>query len=483
MKKLISCLLGIFFYSSSTSAKTSSAQVYWQQDKHDQVFVYADNPSFIPQWADISLGKLNNLRVSQNTPLTFTLKPRTKKVLLFTLTPGDSGAFGFELTTRIVPGKDPAQTRHDNNHLYQFPFSHGKKYPLGQGYFGPATHFAPNPYALDFGMDTGTAIMAARAGIVSEVKQDSNLGGPDPRFAKHGNHIVIYQQDGTFATYVHLKKNGARVNVGDRVSAGQKIGLSGNTGQSSAPHLHFEVFKYTRQGQPKNLPVSFLNHDHKAISQFKQGLYYYATDPGRPKYPIVLGSALKNQDFAKVTRQANTGELEITSKLVDRTVVVSAKNGKTSAMEIEVTLNLTNYTASKRYPITTSVPALSEKFLVLLRPIDNAKPGKYGYSYISRIISPDIDDSVYQQKRKRVAKTNAMQIIKQEVGDNILFYASNGYTISKELTIELKMRNMTASKGRQLTVSVPPLTQIYLQHVRPTAPMKPSQISYSYHWR
>ena len=56
-----------------------------------------------------------------------------------------------------------------------------------------------------------------------------------------GNMLVIDIGGGNYAFYAHLRRGSLRVKLGDRVAAGQAIGLLGNTGNSSAPHLHFHV--------------------------------------------------------------------------------------------------------------------------------------------------------------------------------------------------------------------------------------------------
>jgi murein DD-endopeptidase MepM/ murein hydrolase activator NlpD len=55
-----------------------------------------------------------------------------------------------------------------------------------------------------------------------------------------------------------LQQNGALVEVGERVDAGQKIGLSGNTGHTALPHLHFAVYKATRRARFQSVPVTFI---------------------------------------------------------------------------------------------------------------------------------------------------------------------------------------------------------------------------------
>ena len=63
------------------------------------------------------------------------------------------------------------------------------------------------------------------------------------------NSILIYHDDGTFADYSHIKYKGSKVKVGDRVEKGKFIAESGNIGWSTAPHLHFSVFKQKIKGQ------------------------------------------------------------------------------------------------------------------------------------------------------------------------------------------------------------------------------------------
>ncbi len=56
-----------------------------------------------------------------------------------------------------------------------------------------------------------------------------------------GNHVILDLGGGNYAFYAHLIPGSIRVKVGDRVAAGQVIGLLGNSGNSGAPHLHFHV--------------------------------------------------------------------------------------------------------------------------------------------------------------------------------------------------------------------------------------------------
>ncbi|MEU1226884.1 M23 family metallopeptidase [Streptomyces sp. NPDC005828] len=102
----------------------------------------------------------------------------------------------------------------------------------------------------DFAVPVGTPVKAAAAGTV--VKAGPNGGGDGPAY---GNAIVIKHANGTYSQYAHLSK--IQVHIGQKVGAGQQIALSGNTGNSSGPHLHFEIRTTPNYGSAVN-PMSFL---------------------------------------------------------------------------------------------------------------------------------------------------------------------------------------------------------------------------------
>ncbi|WP_433378826.1 M23 family metallopeptidase [Actinoplanes sp. CA-142083] len=72
-----------------------------------------------------------------------------------------------------------------------------------------------------------------------------------------GNHIVIDQGDGRYALYAHLRRHLAMVRPGDRVAAGQQLASCGNSGNSSEPHLHFQLMDHPRPTFAAGLPFEF----------------------------------------------------------------------------------------------------------------------------------------------------------------------------------------------------------------------------------
>ncbi len=143
--------------------------------------------------------------------------------------------------------------------IYKLPFPGGQTFNVCQGNNHAGwTHVGLGAYAWDFCMPVGTPVTAARGGTVRSVRQDSNVGGWGPKFADDGNFVVVDHGDGTSGLYMHLMFNGARVKLGDRVQTGQLLAYSGNTGWTSAPHLHFMVEESSSDDYyTQSLPVLF----------------------------------------------------------------------------------------------------------------------------------------------------------------------------------------------------------------------------------
>ena len=143
----------------------------------------------------------------------------------------------------------------DSSFVYQLPFGNGHSHLLVQGYFSRYSH--RNRAALDFKMKRGTNICAARSGIVIRVKEDGDKGGWNKKYRPFGNVIVIQHEDSSRAGYWHLQYNGALVNIGDTVKQGQVIALSGKTGYTLFPHLHFIAWRSNRNGQWRQIATRF----------------------------------------------------------------------------------------------------------------------------------------------------------------------------------------------------------------------------------
>jgi murein DD-endopeptidase MepM/ murein hydrolase activator NlpD len=126
-------------------------------------------------------------------------------------------------------------------YFYELPFQQGACFSVLQGYGGSYSHAGDSYFSIDFAMPEKTPICAARGGIVYCVIDHFSDGCMLPSFKPKANAIYVLHNDDTIAAYLHLMHGGAYVDAGEVVSVGQTIGLSGNTGWSGSPHLHFHV--------------------------------------------------------------------------------------------------------------------------------------------------------------------------------------------------------------------------------------------------
>jgi murein DD-endopeptidase MepM/ murein hydrolase activator NlpD len=163
--------------------------------------------------------------------------------------------------------------KHDEELLYRLPYATGKSYYVLQGYGSRLSHTGREQYTVDFNMREGTPVHAARGGIVARAEESNSKGCWKGGCGKYANYIVILHDDWTTGEYYHLQKDGVLVDVGDSVVAGQQIGLSGNTGNSTMPHLHFGVYRAAVQGKYQSIPVQFNSVDGIVRQPRRGGLY------------------------------------------------------------------------------------------------------------------------------------------------------------------------------------------------------------------
>ncbi|WP_085908758.1 M23 family metallopeptidase [Kiloniella majae] len=166
------------------------------------------------------------------------------------------GEWRYSWTSQLHP--ETGDAKHDDTVLYQLPFPKTKSYPISQGPNGAFSHRGPNSFAIDWAMPMGSEILAAREGTVLALREDSFQGGASNKYKSEENYLWIKHSDGTIGQYLHLKKDGVVVQVGDKVEKGQLIAYSGNTGYSTAPHLHFHVSSSQPHGAAfKSHPINF----------------------------------------------------------------------------------------------------------------------------------------------------------------------------------------------------------------------------------
>jgi murein DD-endopeptidase MepM/ murein hydrolase activator NlpD len=128
---------------------------------------------------------------------------------------------------------------------------------------------------VDYATPIGTKVHAIKAGkVLSAGPSSLKFANGEPA---GGGFIVKIRHEvgGKWITsaYMHLRKNSILVKRGQLVTEGQVIALSGDTGESTGPHLHFEIqqgktYLWTNNGTKYTEPVSYIK-THKAMEKLK----------------------------------------------------------------------------------------------------------------------------------------------------------------------------------------------------------------------
>ncbi|HEY4176926.1 MAG TPA: M23 family metallopeptidase [Kofleriaceae bacterium] len=136
------------------------------------------------------------------------------------------------------------------DYAYALPFPTGSTFTVLQGFHGEFSHRGSNEYAVDFDCPVATPVLAAREGTVVVTHASAQGAGTTPEYLdyKRVNFVLVQHDDGTLGEYMHLSPSGVMVRPGQRVGRHQQLALSGNTGFSTQPHLHFQIMTAASDG-------------------------------------------------------------------------------------------------------------------------------------------------------------------------------------------------------------------------------------------
>ncbi|MDT4786233.1 Peptidase family M23 [compost metagenome] len=192
------------------------------------------NELFAPVEVELRIDQAENVSGAPDQPIRWVLAPRSS-MRMATLAPADSSRpMRYKPKLRYAMGDPRLQPL---PYRYPLPWM-GGPFRLTQGANGRYSHFTPKGrYALDIAMPEGTPIVAARPGVVVKIENHQSGRGNNPS----GNFVRILHDDGTMGVYLHLMRGSVQVREGQQVSLGERIARSGNTGNSTGPHLHFVI--------------------------------------------------------------------------------------------------------------------------------------------------------------------------------------------------------------------------------------------------
>jgi murein DD-endopeptidase MepM/ murein hydrolase activator NlpD len=160
---------------------------------------------------------------------------------------------------------------------------------------------------IDFSVPHNTPVMATGDGTVIA----SSMGYKGDR--KYGNVVVIEHEGGLRSLYAHLNKRS--VQVGDTVTAGELIGLSGATGRSTGPHLHLEAYQDGTRIDPNRFLLA--NLEDGALPS-AMGAKRTGVEEARPKTRSKAKAKAGKKSKAKTTRLASAKPSKKNAQLADR---------------------------------------------------------------------------------------------------------------------------------------------------------------------
>ena len=237
----------------------------------DSLHFFLENKQFVPITVRFFGEKFHNLATDTPLPLvkTYGGNRTTNMFTAWLVDPSSPWSQGYRYNWQF----GIADAKHNDDYAYALPYERGKKYVMSQGPNGQGSHQGKNAY--DWDMPKGAVVRAAREGVVIRVIEEHTVGGKSEELRDRANIIDIMHLDGTMGRYTHLAPQGALVELGDRVKRNDKIALSGNTGYSKGPHLHFEVLRLTNDLKFESIPLQF-QVSPKKVTRIEEGDRYAA---------------------------------------------------------------------------------------------------------------------------------------------------------------------------------------------------------------
>lgn len=260
---LISIFILLFDISNSQAKETCFQNNLYCVDTvttDDITAIYVKSNQTYDITVTLKFTTFENVEADIDLPFIETIEPNSKVNILNLHILDKTKKWSYRYLALGVKGSIDAEPDYD--HIYSLPYESGQTFKVSQGFNGKFSHNGEQIYAVDWSMPIGTPIYAARDGVVAAIESRNTIGGPDKKLGDKANYIYIKHSDDTLGAYLHLKQNGVRVKLGQKVKAGDFIGLSGNTGWTGGPHLHFWVYKVKDDGTMReSIPITFETSD------------------------------------------------------------------------------------------------------------------------------------------------------------------------------------------------------------------------------
>lgn len=136
----------------------------------------------------------------------------------------------------------------DSSQICNLPYPAGESYKI-TNLPGDYHHQGLIENAIDFGMQPDSTVLSICAGMVVEVKEDSDIGGCSLGFADDANFVRVQLTSKLRVLYFHLAQNSVQVNVGNKIRIGQELAKVGETGFVCGAHLHIVLERLCNDGR------------------------------------------------------------------------------------------------------------------------------------------------------------------------------------------------------------------------------------------
>ncbi len=223
-----------------TTFSQQEVKVLYETDSKGNYNFYSINENYCDYTLEVYFQDIVNFKYKVQLPYKTVVSHG--KNFLFTLEPDSP----YRLSTfryNYYYFKGPVNPKVDYSIKYLLPIAEGmttEPFKLDYLKISKKDQEPKDYYALGFKVNAGDTIYASRRGVVSSLRDSTNLKYSDYIFTSDENYIEIYHKDCTFARYQVIKK--ALVEVGDEVEAGDPIAIASGDKYTSGPHVRFWVY-------------------------------------------------------------------------------------------------------------------------------------------------------------------------------------------------------------------------------------------------
>ena len=168
-------------FSANRAGDKEGPQVYTVQGDH-YIDIYVKNKEIYDITITIYFTTLENMATTIFMPYTDTVcgNQTVKAFSLYRVNPQQAWKYEYKYHWTI----GSLYAEHDDTYVYSLPYTSGSSYPVNQGFNGSFSHFGDDAYAIDWGMEEGTPVCAARDGVVVAIEEGFSEGRPDPFIQK-----------------------------------------------------------------------------------------------------------------------------------------------------------------------------------------------------------------------------------------------------------------------------------------------------------